>query len=58
MAERTRSLEERTSKAKAWVQLLERGAYERSVAEAARDAGSKFGACVEVVPRMKLAERE
>lgn len=39
------------------VELLQRGAYERSVAEAARGKGSKFRACVEEVPRMKLAER-
>lgn len=42
---------------KGMVELLQRGAYERSVAEAARGAGFKFRACAEVVPRMKLAER-
>ena len=42
---------------KGMVELLQRGAYERSVAETARGAGFKFRACAEVVPRMKLAER-
>lgn len=39
------------------VELLQRGAYQRSVAEAARGAGFKFQACAREVPQMKLAER-